>query len=239
MAKYSFDENYFDNIDCGEKAYWLGFIWGDGYVAKRERKSYVSYETKLHLKESDCEHLEKFKLSIKSNHELKRYIVKGFGVETETIRLLIANKHFGLTLYEKYGIIPYRIDCSKILSILNSEFYKDFIRGVFDADGSIVLSHKEYKNSYSIEPSINFIGHDMLLDFINKYLIDNGLTETSYARCIRHEGMDNGIMTIKITGTNVCYKILNHIYNNNSCLDRKYDKFLILKEDMIRRGVRV
>ena len=30
MRKYSFNEHYFDNIDCQEKAYWLGFFAADG-----------------------------------------------------------------------------------------------------------------------------------------------------------------------------------------------------------------
>ena len=39
--KYSFNENYFKNIDTAEKAYWLGFIAADGYV-----QTHNSYTTK-------------------------------------------------------------------------------------------------------------------------------------------------------------------------------------------------
>lgn len=30
--RYTADFHYFDNIDTPEKAYWLGFIWADGYA---------------------------------------------------------------------------------------------------------------------------------------------------------------------------------------------------------------
>ena len=38
MPSYKANFNYFDKIDTPDKAYWLGFIWADGYIAKRERK---------------------------------------------------------------------------------------------------------------------------------------------------------------------------------------------------------
>lgn len=41
--KYTINENYFKNIDTEEKAYWLGFIYADGYISnvgsKKDRNS--------------------------------------------------------------------------------------------------------------------------------------------------------------------------------------------------------
>ena len=34
--KYNLNQNYFENIDSHEKAYWLGFIYVDGYIRKNE-----------------------------------------------------------------------------------------------------------------------------------------------------------------------------------------------------------
>lgn len=45
------DESIFENIDTEEKAYWLGFIYADGYVNNRQ--------IELTLKESDYEHIKK------------------------------------------------------------------------------------------------------------------------------------------------------------------------------------
>ena len=46
---------HFENIDTEEKAYWLGFLYADGYVNANEDK------IELCLAEKDFHHLEKFK----------------------------------------------------------------------------------------------------------------------------------------------------------------------------------
>ena len=55
MRKYNFNEHYFDNIDCQEKAYWLGFFAADGY----NHRSKGCIEFRLHRQ--DREILERFK----------------------------------------------------------------------------------------------------------------------------------------------------------------------------------
>ena len=54
MIKYNFSESIFQTIDSPEKAYWLGFLYADGY---NSYKGIVS----LCLNEEDVDHLEKFK----------------------------------------------------------------------------------------------------------------------------------------------------------------------------------
>ena len=72
MPSYKANFNYFDKIDTPDKAYWLGFIWADGYIAKRERKQpngcvRIEYNLKLELQESDASHVQKFLDCIESN----------------------------------------------------------------------------------------------------------------------------------------------------------------------------
>lgn len=64
--RFFVDETYFDEIDSEEKAYWLGFIYADGYI--RERKSGKSLEIKLAVK--DKKHLELFREHLKSTHKI-------------------------------------------------------------------------------------------------------------------------------------------------------------------------
>lgn len=35
--KYNYNDNYFENIDTEEKAYWLGFIAADGSIVNNNR----------------------------------------------------------------------------------------------------------------------------------------------------------------------------------------------------------
>ena len=67
MRKYNFDEHYFDNIDCQEKAYWLGFFAADGY----NHRSRGCIEFRLHRQ--DREILEKFKSYLNANNPIGLY----------------------------------------------------------------------------------------------------------------------------------------------------------------------
>ena len=55
-----FNENIFDVIDTEEKAYWLGFIFADGYISKYNKNSKKDYHFELSLSANDTEHLNKF-----------------------------------------------------------------------------------------------------------------------------------------------------------------------------------
>lgn len=52
--KYFFDESRFHDIDTEEKAYWLGFLYADGYINEDR------HAIEIGLKASDKGHLEKF-----------------------------------------------------------------------------------------------------------------------------------------------------------------------------------
>ena len=67
MRKYNFNEHYFDNIDCQEKAYWLGFFATDGY----NHKNKGCIEFRLH--KQDMEILEKFKSCLDANNPIRLY----------------------------------------------------------------------------------------------------------------------------------------------------------------------
>ncbi len=41
MKRKKYNENYFEQIDNENKAYWLGFIYADGYVRKKLHKEYM------------------------------------------------------------------------------------------------------------------------------------------------------------------------------------------------------
>lgn len=67
--KSKFNENIFDVIDSEEKAYWLGFIYADGYIDSSplddSKKSKYNFE--LSLKASDVGHLHKFNVFMEHN----------------------------------------------------------------------------------------------------------------------------------------------------------------------------
>ena len=230
--RYTFNSHYFDVIDTDEKAYWLGFLWSDGYVCKRNRNGNDAYELNVRLMESDSSHLEKLKKCLDSSHEIK--FVKGHSrfIENYTYsKLYISNKHLCSTLYETYGIIPNRYDISKILKHLPKEYEKSFILGVLDADGSFskYTSHSENKNADYIKYRVSFGGSEMLLRFIESHLYERRLIENkNHMLYKRHkdDGKDGHFLSLDFTGRIQCNNILNYLYDNqNMYLDRKYEKY--------------
>ena len=63
--KYNFNQDYFENIDTDEKAYWLGFFFADGCITinkKGDNKQYSQY--KVQLTSIDREIIENFSKAI-------------------------------------------------------------------------------------------------------------------------------------------------------------------------------
>lgn len=74
--KSKFNEHIFDSIDTEEKAYWLGFIFADGYISSRDN----AFE--LSLKAEDKEHLDKFNTFMEHIHDnVKLSTVKTNNIE--------------------------------------------------------------------------------------------------------------------------------------------------------------
>lgn len=235
-VRHSFDSHYFDAIDDEYKAYWIGFIWCDGYMAIRNRKGRTSYEFKLSLKDTDYGHLKKFNDCMNGNYDINFYTSHStFGNVTEA-RLLITNQHFGQTLVYQYGLVPHRQNCSKLLSKIPDNLMKHFIRGVLDADGSFtkykVVDHGHDVTKYSVVIGTN----KDILRAIEKHLTEHGIV-TPFERKLqkRHneDGRDGEYRSLNFSGGNQCLNILNYLYKDASIyLDRKYEKYLKIVGDM-------
>lgn len=225
-----FNEHYFDTIDDERKAYWLGFIWCDGYMAIRHRNNHISYEFKLSLKDTDANHLVKFNKDLNGSYEVKHYNSNGFNGEGKSMeaRLLITNQYFGKTLVEKYGVVPKRSDCSKIISSIPERLMPHFIRGVIEADGTF-CKYRITENGYGVDKYRVSIGtNEDILRTIERHLMDNGIINISERKLYqRHEGRDGEYKTLEISGKIQSLNILNYIYKDaNVYLDRKYEKYL-------------
>ena len=121
--KYNFNENYFENIDTEDKAYFLGLLMADGYISTSERFVAVA------LKESDVEILNKFKESIKSEAPLGNKKNCTQKILTLCSKKLVNDlKNLGMTRNKTFTL--------KFPNI-QKEYIRHFIRGYFDGDGYI------------------------------------------------------------------------------------------------------
>jgi len=141
--RYDVDHDFFNKIDNEYKAYWLGFIYADGYVSKKtktEKKLGIALSTK------DINHLETFKKHINSTYPINIYKSKSFGgVEIEYCRLLMSSDQLFDNLVAK-GAFEKKTLILKFPdeSIVPKELQNHFMRGYFDGDGSFKKNNNFY-----------------------------------------------------------------------------------------------
>lgn len=220
-SKYKYQQDIFENIDTAEKAYWLGFLAADGCNYQREHNASII----LNVHEKDIKHLEKFKKFCHTDAEIKSYIgYEGFSNQTPMCKITLNSKKISNDLIDK-GILPNK---SLILQppYILEEFYKPFILGYFDGDGSI--SKTSQYNNYSI----SIQGTKEILTWICEVLDWDAKLEK------RNINSNNNSYYIRCGGTNKPYQILNQLYN--SCeihLDRKFNIYKALETVVLSRNV--
>lgn len=198
-----FNENIFDKIDSEEKAYWLGFIYADGYISNRDNNKKYGFELSLALK--DFNHLEKFNKFISN-----KAIVK---CDSYRCRVMFSNKHVWNTL-NNYGCTPNKSLTLKFPDkniFSNENLIIHFIRGYFDGDGCIC-------STKTVKLLINILGtKDFLMDFQKN--ID--IYSTIAAKDKRSKVFSFNFSVIKGE------RFIEKIYDNATIyLDRKYEKYL-------------
>lgn len=194
------NHNYFEKINSEEKAYWLGFLFADGYVNEK------TYQIELTLCEKDLDHIEKFNKAIESTYKISKKCIGDF----VAYRTNAYSKKLTLDLV-KLGCCQ-----NKSLTIkppnsnqVPDKFIKSFIRGYVDGDGC-----------FSVDKVFSITGTKEILDYIICHLREN--TDISKAGNFQMTGnayqwFHNGKKDYKI--------IHKYLYeNSNVYLTRKYNK---------------
>lgn len=211
--KYQLNENFFESIDSQEKAYWLGFLYADGYVSKRNGKLSESKggSIELTLKKEDTYHIANFLCDIECNcpildKEIELNGNKYFASRVNINSIKIVNNliKLGCTQNKSLTLIPPNLDF---------ELIPHFIRGYFDGDGCVAFYPDYSKYSYSI------LGTYEILDYIRNMsgVPNNCIRSFEHKKCYE----------LIITSKNDIEKFHNFIYTDKIIyLQRKYDKSL-------------
>ena len=220
-SKYQYQQDIFEIIDTAEKAYWLGFLAADGCNYQREKNASVI----INIHQKDIEHLEKFKQFCHTDAEIKSYIgYEGYSNQTPMCKIVLNSKKISNDLVEK-GIVPNKNLILKPPKI-SKEFYKPFILGYFDGDGSI--SKTSQYNNYSI----SIQGTKEILTWICEILNWDAKLEK------RNINSNNNSYYIRCGGTNKPYLILNQLYNScETHLDRKFNIYKTLETVVLNRNI--
>lgn len=217
-----FNEHIFDSIDTEEKAYWLGFIFADGYISSNplDPSKKARYDFELSLSIVDLEHLHKFNKFMEHNKcNIKTSIVKQDDKEFERCRWSIVNKHLWETL-NSYGCTPRKSTTLEFPLIFEDDsLLISFIRGYFDGDGCLTYYQ------HPIRPKAQFLGTINFLNKLKEHLNRFGIKTGSIIDDSRGENVH--ILTVSQTDT---LKFLDLIYNNsNIFLTRKLNRYNYFK----------
>lgn len=213
--KYNVNDDYFENIDTDEKAYWLGFMYADGWVITNQDKLGIT------IAEVDREHLVKFKKAVQSESEIKTYVQKsGYANGEKYVRILITSKKMKADLVA-HGVTEKKTDIITFPKHLDKNLYSSFIRGYYDGDGCLTYGGTQVNGKKKF--NIKIVGTDDMLININK------IFDTKVKLIKRHPERDTNNYTITICGNVQVRRIMDYMYKDCTvCLDRKYEKYLEL-----------
>ncbi len=212
---YKINENYFEKIDDRNKAYWIGFISADGNIYKNKLSIELNYK--------DDELLKQFIVDLDTPRPLY-YRERKNGAKSATVE--IRNNKIVEDL-SKYNIIP-RKTYNLCFPNIDERYYKDYIRGFFDGDGTYVLQIKPrfmkrkgiYEDKIYCEIACVCKCKNFLLN-IGSILSKNGIDNH-----LCYDKRDD-LYYIRIYGINNCKDFINYIYYNDCrMLSRKKKKAL-------------
>lgn len=217
--RYKNDSFVFDTINTEEKAYWLGFLYADGCITDSGNSLKVS----LALSVRDVDHLKKFQQFLATDNPIRIY--KG-NHNNQYCRLFVIDNHLCEQLIDK-GVYKNKTEIITFPDFLPENLIRHFIRGYVDGDGCITYHmHKYNKNRYVF--AIKICSTKEMLYGINKWLPLNTKKETPVLQKRRKNAVNN--YDLEYGGNKQTLNILNYLYDNsNIYLDRKYERYLLLK----------
>ena len=215
-TKRRYNEYTFDSIDTEEKAYWLGYIFADGYIYKLKPRTngQIDYNFELCSKGDDINHMQKFANLMEYEGTLKVTPADKNG--HTRCRVCFSSKHLWETL-NSYGCTP-----QKSLSLQfpdegifkSKDLIRHFIRGYFDGDGCISYGNKEHNLL-----SIQLLGTKLFLSKILDYTNVNANLHHN------HNNIHETTMFFSISAKKA-FNFIKLLYNNSKIyLQRKFDRY--------------
>lgn len=211
-TKRSLDENSFSQFNR-ESCYWAGFLAADGWI---NDKYYLSSELSI----IDKNHLEKLKLFLQSNADIKEREKVCFNklhnycsVQFNSVNLVNNLKeNFNLTNNKSLTLAP--------PDKIPQNLIRHFIRGYIDGDGSIGWC--KYNNKPRL---IICSGSKLLLEWMQNSIRNN--IETGNPKISQRKNANTYVLEYK--GKQV-FSILEWIYyDSTTYLDRKYSLYMEYK----------
>lgn len=211
---YTYNENYFDIIDSNRKAYWLGWLYADGYNNSKK------YTVSLEIQEKDSEILRYMNSDIESTAKISTRIRKDRPTHSPTSTIKFHGEYFSNSL-SKLGCINNK---SKYLLFPNqnqipNHLIKSFLLGYYDGNGGCgIYTIEKYKYLH--------VGIRSTLDFcegLSKFL-------SNELNIICKISNDSTSKKITFGNQNSSIRFLDWLYGEHDiCLKRKFELYLEAK----------
>jgi len=211
--KYFVDETVLDSL-TPQVAWVIGWFLSDGYINKDNSFG-------INVSEKDIDIIKKLKDFFKYTGPIlsNRIKLKKTGKTYNQKILKITSKKLKNNL-ELYGVVNNKSTKEKfpilILNSQNIDLYRNFIKGVFEGDGSIICSSQTV---------FQIVGTRELLSVIQNILISN-LNVKKTKISINGKSKVNHYC-LRYSGRKQCKRIFDWMYFNSTWhLDRKHNKYL-------------
>jgi hypothetical protein len=210
--KYSVNENYFEKIDTAEKAYLLGFIWGDGSIISVR----CNTQLRIQLAQKDQDVLEHFKTALQANYKIKNRNPIRNGAHTPCSILCITRTKIVNDL-QNLGLSANKNN-TLVYPIIPEHLNRFFILGLSDSDGCIRIDELN-RSIWSL------ISTTAICNSVQKILSNNDITtrieSTHY----------NNLSRVVSTRKSDVIKLRDFLYSDESltCMNRKKEKFFAVQ----------
>lgn len=220
------DENYFENIDNEEKAYFLGLIYADGNV--------TGNIFQIVLSEEDSNVLEILKLRIKPNSTLT-YLDRKNPKWKNCKKFSIWNKKIVSDLL-KWGVVERKTYKELHIPIIEKNLIRHFIRGFLDGDGFISINEsnhikKDGYTNYTVRKVVGLTNSSKVLLNEISIFMENELG-VSPGKIYNTNGTGSTVPSYSMWffRNKDVLKIIDFLYKDSHIyMDRKYKKSEICK----------
>lgn len=184
---HTFDENFFSVIDSNLKAYFLGFIFADGYVAQASAKKGAIITIEISYKDIDV--LIAFAQSVKYSGDIK-VTYKKRGEEIYKYALInLCSKKMSEDLLA-LGLLNNKTKNISFPSV-SKKFIPSFMLGFSDGDGSVFYNQATRGNS-----QWRLVCHENLVEPIKKIIYEVTKTQP----CVQSHWRTSYIKVISLGG---------------------------------------
>lgn len=205
-GKKKINDYYFHEINTKDKAYWLGFLYADGYV-KDEALEFC-------LQDADKESVEEFKKALDSKHKISRKISCLDGKMFVNWRISIKSQQITEDLIS-HGCIPLKTYHMVFPNDIEEDLMSHFIRGYTDGDGCLYISRGALHVSYTSASKI-------FLEGLQAFLKSKDIRSSLY----KVKNKENWGLSLSGRNAKSLCEFLYRESNDSIRLKRKYEKYL-------------